>query len=196
MNLPPNAAASTQADAELFHDAITCDLPLPAEFQAGSVSPRPGLAESTLRSIAQIEDLRSDDLREERSEQPLQVQRVEAKLDLLLVMVGRLARKSEGSLPLRPVRWSRRGIRLETGARSGAFAGAAGLVRLQPCDWLPEHIELPVILLTESETGTGSFFLWLRFAALAPGLEEVLERHLFRLHRRQVADARRREPAR
>ena len=65
------------------------------------------------------------------------------------------------------------------------------MVRLQPSDWLPDHIDLPVEVIAEAADGSGGHFLWLRFQRLGDGLEMAMERHLFRLHRRQVAEARR-----
>lgn len=179
-----------RAECELFDDALSCQLPQPAEFRLGSAPGRQAAAESLLRSLAQVEDFRAEDLGEERGELPLAVQRMEAKLDLMMVLVGRLVRQQHDALPLRPVRWSRRGIRLETGARTAAAPGAAGVLCLQPCQWLPEQIELPVSLLGEAVSGNGGFYLWLKFAQLGAGLEAAMERHLFRLHRRQIAEAR------
>lgn len=179
------------AESQLFDDALSCELLQPAEFRAGSGGGRQAAAESLLRALGQIEDLRSEDSTEERGELPLMVQRMDAKLDLLLALIGRLVRQGEDFPALRPVRWSRRGIRLELGARTGAAPGAAGVVCLQPSDWLPEPIELPVTLVAEAATGSGGFFVWLAFGELGPGLESALERHLFRLHRRQIAEARR-----
>ena len=63
--------------------------------------------------------------------------------------------------------------------------------RLQPCDWLPDHIDLPVVIVAEAANGAGAHYLWLRFEGLSDALEMALERHLFRLHRRQIAEARR-----
>ena len=117
--------------------------------------------------------------------------RLEAKLDLVMVLLGRLVRQSVQDLPLRPLRWSRRGIRLEQGSRSGAAPGSMGVIRLQPCDWLPDHIDLPVVIVAEAANGSGAHYLWLSFEGLSDALEMALERHLFRLHRRQIAEARR-----
>lgn len=191
--MPPlnPSSPSTPADAELFQDSISCELALPAEFRLGAGILRAGAAESVLRGIALVEDLRSDEPGEDRGELPQAMARMEAKLDLVLALIGQLTRQSGHALPLRPVRWSRRGIRLETGVRSGAVPGAAGTLGLQPADWLPENIELPVTVLAEAASGSGGFFLWLQFSELGGGLEVALERHLFRLHRRQIADARR-----
>lgn len=180
------------AETELFAETLSCELDLPADFQLGSATVRASAAEAVLRGVAQVEDQRVDDGGDERGEASPALLRMEAKLDLMLVLVGQLARQAGHALPLRPLRWSRRGIRLETGTRSGAQAGAAGTLKLQPASWLPENIELPVTVLAEAASGNGGYFLWLRFDDLGPALETALERHLFRLHRRQIAESRRR----
>ncbi|AVY66798.1 PilZ domain-containing protein [Xanthomonas translucens] len=190
MNSASDGAVHHPAETELFHDTLSCELALPADFRLGNSIGRFGAGEALLRGLAQVEDLRSEDGGEDRNEQPLQLQRMDAKLDLMLVLLGRLARQHEEGLPLRPLRWSRRGLRLELGSRSGALPGAAGLLRLQPSDWLPDHLELPVQVVAEAASG-GGFHLWLRFETQPPSLQEALERHLFRLHRRQIADSRR-----
>lgn len=179
------------AESELFDETLSCELALPAEFRIGSAVIRPGTAETLLRSVALVEDARGDDGHDDRSDATLQVQRLEAKLDLVMVLLGRLVRQTTQDLPLRPLRWSRRGIRLEQGTRSGATPGSMGVIRLQPCDWLPDHIDLPVEVIAEAADGGGGHYLWLRFHRLGDGLEMAMERHLFRLHRRQVAEARR-----
>jgi len=179
------------AESELFDETLSCELALPAEFRIGSAVIRPGTAETLLRSVALVEDARGDDGHDDRSDATLQVQRLEAKLDLVMVLLGRLVRQTTQDLPLRPLRWSRRGIRLEQGTRSGATPGSMGVIRLQPCDWLPDHIDLPVVIVAEAANGSGAHYLWLRFEGLSDALEMALERHLFRLHRRQIAEARR-----
>ncbi|MEN5039714.1 PilZ domain-containing protein [Stenotrophomonas sp. TWI1149] len=179
------------AESELFDETLSCELALPAEFRIGSAVIRAGTAETLLRSVALVEDARGDDGHDDRSDATLQVQRLEAKLDLVMVLLGRLVRQTTQDLPLRPLRWSRRGIRLEQGTRSGATPGSMGVIRLQPCDWLPDHIDLPVVIVAEAANGSGAHYLWLRFEGLSDALEMALERHLFRLHRRQIAEARR-----
>jgi len=190
MTLLPTTSLHHPAESELFDETLSCELALPAEFQAGSAAGRTSGAEGLLRSLALVEDSRGEE-HDERSETSLQIQRLEAKLDLTMVLLGRLVRQQGQDLPLRPVRWSRRGIRLQLGPRSGALPGQAGVVRLQPSDWLPDNIDLPVDVVAEAADGSGGHFLWLRFNRLGDGLEMAMERHLFRLHRRQVAEARR-----
>jgi len=191
MNELRTSAIHHPAESELFDETLSCEVALPAEFRIGSAVIRPGTAETLLRSVALVEDARGDDGHDDRSDATLQVQRLEAKLDLVMVLLGRLVRQSAQDLPLRPLRWSRRGIRLEQGSRSGAAAGSMGVIRLQPCDWLPDHIDLPVVIVAEAANGSGAHYLWLRFEGLSDALEMALERHLFRLHRRQIAEARR-----
>ncbi|MGV8958951.1 MAG: PilZ domain-containing protein [Stenotrophomonas sp.] len=191
MNDPAASPVHHPAETELFDDTLSCDISLPAEFALGSAAIRPGAAEMLLRSVALVEDSRSGDDGEERGDSSLQLQRLEARLDLTLVLLGRLLRQSIDTLPLRPLRWSRRGLRLELGSRSGAQPGSQGVVRLQPSDWLPDTIELPVSVIAEAANGNGGYYLWLRLQAGGDALEMALERHLFRLHRRQIAGSRR-----
>lgn len=191
MNAPDACIVNHPAETELFGDCLFCDVALPAAFEPGNMATRPGVAEMLLRSVAMVEDSRNEDGDERGNDASQQLQRLEARMDLTLVLLGRLLRQSTPALPLRPVRWSRKGLRLELGQRTGAHAGNAGIARLQPADWLPDHIELQVRVLGEAATGNGGFFLWLRLQNGGDALETALERHLFRLHRRQVAESRR-----
>ncbi|QJD67690.1 PilZ domain-containing protein [Xanthomonas campestris pv. badrii] len=176
------------AEAELFADTLSCQLRLPAGFHAGGDAGAHSAAETLLRSLGQVEDLRSEEASEDRGELPLLVQRMDAKLDLMLALIGRLVRQGDSGLIQNLVHWSVRGIRLNC-ATSHA-AGTTGVVCLQPSDWLPELVQLPAQVLASASDGHDQW-LWLRFAPLAPGLQDALERHLFRLHRRQIAEARR-----
>lgn len=192
MNAPGASVVHHPAETELFEDTLFCDVALPAAFEPGSTAIRAGATEMLLRSVALVEDSRGTDDGDDRGgDGNPQLQRLEARMDLALVLLGRLLRQSVQALPLRPVRWSRRGLRLELGQRTGAAQGSAGIVRLQPADWLPDHIELPVQVLGEATSGNGGVYLWLRLQSTGEALETALERHLFRLHRRQIADSRR-----
>lgn len=180
---------SHPAETLLFGDALTCEGLLPARFEPGERPLQLQVAEALLHGLAIAEDVRSDD-NEERGELPQSVQRMEAKLDLMLGLLGRLARQRDGALPVRGLRWSHRGLRLDLPEPSGLKTGTAGVVLIEPAGWLGDHIELPAQMLAELAGPSGAHHLWLRFGALSTGLEEALERHLFRLHRRQIAEAR------
>ena len=68
---------------------------------------------------------------------------------------------------------------------------AATLERIRPAEIVvPDSLELPATVLATA-SAEGRRWLWLRFADLPPGLEDALERQLFRMHRREVAARRR-----
>jgi len=184
-------AQASAAEAALFDDTLACEAVLPAAFMPGHGAGQPLQAEALLRSLAQVEDLRGEDGSEEkRGELPQLAQRMDAKLDLVLALLGRLIRQSAPAQPAVPLRWSVRGLRLAVPAGPQAVAGTEGIIRLQPSDWLPDSLELAATVHA-SATADGQDWLWLRFASLPPGLEEALERQLFRMHRREVAARRR-----
>ncbi|KRG67928.1 hypothetical protein ABB27_07945 [Stenotrophomonas terrae] len=179
------------AETELFDDTLSCELSLPVEFQAGATLQRPGSTEMLLRSIALVEDARNaDDGSDERNDNSLQLQRLEARLDLTLVLLGRLLQRDAPAATITALRWSRHGLRLQRDELAGYAAGTKGVVRLQPAEWLPDLIELPVVVLAEAATPNGPQ-LWVRLDAQNEALLAAVERHLFRLHRKQIADSRR-----
>ncbi|MCD9087148.1 PilZ domain-containing protein [Stenotrophomonas sp. SY1] len=178
------------AETELFDDTLSCEVTLPVLFEAGASVLRPGASEMLLRSVALVEDSRSNDEGEERTDSSAQLQRLEARLDLTLVLLGRLLQQTTQTLPLRPLRWSRHGLRIDLPHALDAQPGSTGVVKLLPVEWLPDHIELPVVVLAQEGTAAGSR-LWLRLQETSEAFASALERHLFRLHRRQIADSRR-----
>jgi hypothetical protein len=172
------------ADVALFGDALTCEAVLPVRFVAGERVLLQAQSEALLHGLAIAEDVRGEDA-EERNEATPSLQRLEAKLDLVLSLLGRLARRSEDALPVCPLRWSHRGLRIDLPTSPGFTEDTVGVAMLQPVGWLSDHIELPATVLAQADR-----HLWLRFDALSPGLAEAMERHLFRMHRRQIAEAR------
>ena len=77
MNTPGASTVHHPAETELFADTLTCDVALPASFDAGNTPIHPGTAEMLLRSVALVEDSRSTDEDGERGDSSLQVQRLE-----------------------------------------------------------------------------------------------------------------------
>jgi len=185
-----DAAPETAADQALFGESLDCSLVLPVAVAPSSARGRQTQAVTLLHGLAQIEDLRKEDGGEEHGDLPLLAQRMDAKLDLILALVGRLASRADG-LPEHPVRWSSAGLRIDLDHADDLLPATRVVVRLQPADWLPDHLELPATVVDRDESATGTR-VWLAFADLNPDLVEALDRHLFRLHRRQVAEQRRR----
>lgn len=175
------------ADDLLFADTLCCSLSLPLQLLPCAPPTHNG-AEMRLRAIATVEDGRVEEA-EERSEHGHQLHRLEAKLDLVMALCASLMAERSQALQLLPVHWSARGMRVQLPVGQVLPQPLHG-VSLQAADWLPDPVQLPVTLLAEQVDGQNRQ-LWLGFAPLGDGLQAVLERHLFRLHRRQVAQSRR-----
>ncbi len=147
-------------------------------------------AEALLRALAVLEDSRAEEP-DERGPVDQAVRRLEAKVDLLVNLVGSLLQRDQPADPVRAVQWSVRGLAVELPDVDASLSpGGDALLRLQPSDALPEAMHLPVRVLAIESDGAGQR-LWLAFDALPPTLEALLERHLFRVHRRAVAGSRR-----
>lgn len=187
----PSGSADTAREL-LFADVLACDELRPAAFLPGEVDGpqrRSCLirAETLLRAMAIVEDGTRPDENEPAHDNALR--RIEAKLDLLTALVANVAPPSAD--PVHPLRWSARGARLPVAAPLPAQA--RGLFRVQPADWLPSTLQLPAVVLACGPDGSagGAHVAWLRFEPMGPALEAALERHLFRVHRRAVAESRR-----
>lgn len=187
--------SATPDHAAVFGDALACGELRPATFVPGRRDPdRNRLAslrsEALLRAIAVVEDSHGREEPEERGLHDLAVQRIEAKLDLLTALVAGLANRHGDADPMRPLEWSAHGACLVLGEAPGLAPGQDGVLRIRPCDWLPETLELPATLVAVDQD-EGLHRLWLRFSDHTPALTAALERHLFRIHRRAVAERRR-----
>lgn len=184
----------TPGDARMrvFDDALACEEARPVAFVPGAMDAHArhahGLrAEGLLRALAIVEDSRVDEP-EDHGPTELALHRMEAKLDLLTALVARLAQR-DGHDPVQPLRWTARGAELVLPL--ALAPGEEGGLRIQPSDWLPDPITLPARVLHAAPASAGTQAV-IAFDALSPTLEAALERHLFRIHRRAVAEAKRR----
>lgn len=184
--------APAQADARLFGDVLSCELRLPVRMHA-SLQPLARshslAAEGLLRAVALVENTHAEDAGDDHGAQELALQRIEAKLDLLLGLVGRLQAVEPEAVDEKSVRWSHLGVCV---VLPGAWSeGDVALVCLPVASWLPQRLELPVRVLATESVGNEENRLWLAVEPLTETLAEALKRHLFRLHRRAVAEGRR-----
>lgn len=173
MNEPGNI------DHSLFTDTVTVDAPLRLSVTAEPL-PAGALdqAERVLQWIAVIEERSGEDGEQATN---LALRRIEAKLDLALHLLAQ-SLLGPGTLPLQAVRISPRGLRLE----ATEVCADRALLHWQPSESLPVSLKLPVRLLGREE---GRHCDW-AFDGLGPALEEAIERQVFRLHRRWLAQHR------
>ncbi len=183
-----NAAAAREI---LFGDALTCDELRPAAFLPGvldsaALASFNARGEALLQSLAVVED----GMRSEEPEQPTDhaLHRLEAKVDLLTALVASLCASHDDD-PMLPLRWSAHGASLVVAAPLPV--GTGGRFRVRPTDWLPSPLILPATVLACDSEADGATRAFLRFGPLSPALEAALERHLFRVHRRAIAESRR-----
>lgn len=190
----------TAARDLLFGDVLACEELRPAAFDPGipdaaRLQAHFARGEALLRALAVVEDSARHEDSDQHDDSALH--RIEAKLDLLTSLVATLA-GTHGSDPLRALKWSARGACLAVDAP--LTVGTPGLFRVQPADWLPSPLVLPATVIAcalpaadtpASPEAAPRPDAWLRFDTLPPVLEAALERHLFRQHRRAVAESRR-----
>lgn len=177
-----------EAIAMLFGDALTCATDVPVALRtlapdSGTVERALDQSETILRSLALIEDSPHED-RDEHGPKDVTLHRVEAKLNLVLETLASILRRDRSDLPMQRIRWSRHGVEM---AHGESKPPAKGFLLIQPLVWLPQRLELPVVSLAHKALESGGCRAWLRFEPLTPNLKQALERHLFRLHRRDLA---------
>lgn len=179
---------SDQAAEQLFGDALACETEIPVAYRshapdAQSVDRAVEHAELVLKSLALIEEAPHED-GDEHAAEKAHLQRLEAKLNLVLETLSGILRRERSDLPQQRFRWSRFGAEL---LHPGGDPPERGFLLLQPLAWLPQRLELPVTCLARNPVEGGATRVWLRFAPQPASLEHALERHLFRLHRRELA---------
>jgi len=185
-----NAASAHDA---LFGDVLACEEIRPAAFLPCALDTATerslgARAEALLRALAVVEDGVRSSEEPEQSAADVAMHRLEAKLDLLTALVANLGANHDSD-PLTPLQWSARGACIAVPAPLPV--DTTGRLRVQPADWLPSPLILPARVLACDTDATGTARAWLAFGPLSPLLEAALERHLFRVHRRAIAESRR-----
>lgn len=182
----------TEAERRLFGEALVCSDELawtltPGPDRSDDILRHQVMAERLLRSTAGAETAAPED--SEHGPQDAALQRMEAKIDLALELLGRMLAAEQPQSAPRPARWSRLGAQVL--ASSERTPGSRHLLSLQLPTGLNLPLRLPVEVLASEPREDGQIALWLAFSPVSAGLEAALERFLFRQHRRQIAAHRR-----
>jgi hypothetical protein len=177
-----------EADGLLFDGTTHCAGDLPLAWSAG---PAPaGAAErdaTVLRLLGQLEEA-SGEPREDKAAPEADWLRLEAKLDLLLHVVGTLVAQQRPLPQSEPLILSSRGLVWRCAPRA-LRPGDRGWVALHLHPALPLPLELPATVVA-TDDAVSPPRAWLAFDALAGPLAAALERYTFRRHRRAVAGLR------
>ena len=113
------------------------------------------------------------------------IARLEAKLDVVLRLVGALVAERTPLPEARAVAISADGIRLEWDATLPVGARAAVALYLDPA--LPQALELPVTVTSAQRCDAGGYRVQLAFERLDPVVRDEIERYVFLRHRRELA---------
>jgi hypothetical protein len=166
---------------------------LPFEFRPADAPPAPGfVAEADAANLQTLiveatlgEARRGAESSELDSNRQGDLERLESKLDVLLGMVARLAAK-EGppGLPRR-LRLFAQGLEWESSGRDPP-AGSPGAAHVQVNPAFPQRLMLPGVV-AGIRRGADGDWVQFRFEGVGDRVVGMLERLIFRRHRRQVA---------
>jgi hypothetical protein len=114
--------------------------------------------------------------------------RLENKLDMLMGLVGSLLAREANVPPATSIRLFANGLEWLAG-EAPPPAGTAGVVILYVNPSFPQPLQLPGSVRSQRAEGDRH---WIRFEfhGQSPAVVDLLEKMLFRHHRRQVAEAR------
>ncbi len=114
--------------------------------------------------------------------------RLEAKIDLLVAMVGSLV-AAQSKLPPR-CRVTLSAESLTANLATAVETGAAVLVELYPSAELPRALQLPATVSEARAGADGKQDVTLRFGPLDPAVSDELERYIFLRHRHSLTPGR------
>jgi hypothetical protein len=140
---------------------------------------------TVLNLVAAVEEHRTD-AGDEESASGLDLLRLDAKLNLLLELMQRMAARDREPPARRPVRLNAHGVALPADAAAPVVGSTvSACIHLDACRAMPLELPARVMELSDPE--------WRLLAFIEPGpaMEEAMDRLVFRYHRRQVAIERR-----
>lgn len=178
-----------EADGVLFDGTMHCADELPLDWQAGPGAPAEVLQErnfGVLRVLTRLAEHAPDPAEDKAAREP-DLARVEAKIDLVLELVGSLLALQRPPPSAAALRLSCRGLVWHDAPRLELGASGRALLHLHPA--VPQPLELAATVIAADEEALPRR-VWLRFDAVPGPLASELERYTFRRHRRAVAGLR------
>jgi hypothetical protein len=131
---------------------------------------------------------RADNGDAQNAESGHELARLEAKIDMLVAMVGSLVAKESNLPPLCRVSLSVESLQVNLAA--GVAPGDAVIVDLYPSAELPRALRLPATVAGAHPADGGRQHVSLKFGPLDPAVSDELERYIFLRHRHALSSAR------
>lgn len=144
---------------------------------------------AVLNSVAALESGISTRLRDEQPELYRELERLGARLDLLLDLVGRLANSDAQTLDPRPLEVALDRIRFRLQPGESRPSGS-GVLRIFLHAAVPQPLALAGRIDQVSAGADGASWAEFRPAPISESLGEALDQHVFRHHRRMIAERR------
>lgn len=183
--------------AEFFSERVSFRGRMPLRWEPLEVEPDDGQLGSLneqnlalLRAVSALEE-RHSETPDNPQHVPLpDIQRLEAKLDLLLTLVGQIRSASEIVPPSRTLELSAAGLAWWPGEDETAIqADKLGLLEISLAAYAAQPLKLPVRVLSVTEWEGGRAVL-ATFFGINATTADALEKLVFRHHRRAIAGSR------
>jgi len=178
-------------EPEALSDGLLLEAVMPlnwqelGEMEKGVRPLFPAEKNERLLRVALLSDEHQLERVDEEIGHPGELQRIESKLDLVLELLAELLTDSDAGMQPRPVRLAARGLEwVEPGPVPAA--GSTVVVNFIPDPGLPRPLSFTARVLEVLAETQGSR-VRVRFEAEGDAVRELLERLIFRHHRRQVA---------
>jgi hypothetical protein len=117
-----------------------------------------------------------------------ELQRLEFKLNVLLRLTADLARRTSVGPPPRRIKLS--AVGLELPGENSLALGSTGMLDLYINSTLPQPLKLPAIVVGNCARADGEPAAQMQFSGLSEQVVDLIEKLIFRHHRRLVAGSR------
>lgn len=162
--------------------------PLDGKWGLTPFSAFPSEKNERLLRVALLSDEHPPERVDEEIGHPGELQRIESKLDLVLELLAELLTDSDAGMQPRSVRLGARGLEWVEPGQAPAI-GSTVVVSFVPDPGLPRPLSFHTRVLEVLPEAQGSR-VRVRFEVEGDAVRELLERLIFRHHRRQVAQMR------
>lgn len=188
-----DAGVSNQESGLVYEDRMPLAWEqLPADPDPAEIPPILQSNEQLLRCLTALDEVRGDTVDDDHGALAHDIARLDYKLNLLLDMVGQLLRLQRPAPAAVPVRLGADGIRW----CATTAPAQDSPVRIEL--YLSRSLPTPILLfgrVAAIDREDGGQRIDVRFGQVSEPMRNWLEKLIFRQHRRQVAQARRRQRA-